>query len=314
MSWRVRIRGAAVAATAAVVALAPSAATATPPVGLVAYSDLARTQATAEAMVSVPPGSSAYVGRYTLAPGAGISWRTLPGVAVLSVLSGTLRVVRPNCSWTKAATGLAAVLPAGTYLLGNRGTKPVEFVGVFVNLKHGALPPLQAPGPKRPPAKCPVSPAWNDDAGEGLLAAEVARGRFAGQGVRDAGTGQLRTGGGALRIKQGRDILVSTSYAAPGSSSGWISHYPALTFVGQGVAGYYEKVDEGCVKRGEFRRGDAYGRADGGTNMTVNEGSETLVLTSVYVNIPHRGAWLPVGNHLEAIDFAELPPLNCGRL
>lgn len=315
MGIRARTKAAAVAATAALTALAPVAATASPPVGLVSYSDISRTQATAAAEVRVPAGSSAYIGRYTLAPGAGIGWRTMPGVAVLSVLSGTLRVVRPNCGWTKAPTGLSAVLPAGTYLFGNRGKVPVEFIGVFVNLRKGAPPPLSAPGPARAPAACKLAPQWMDATATGLLGTDVARGRFAGRAIRGDAAGHVRTGGGgSLRLKQGRDILVSTYTAQPGASSGWLSHYPAISFVNRGVLSYYEEVDSGCVKRGEFRPGDAFGRTDGGKVLTVNEGAAPVVLTTVYVNIPHRGAWIPFGNHLEAIDYTELPPLECQRL
>lgn len=314
-AWVKAATVAALAVTAlAPAALVPTGAVASPPIGLVGFSDIARTQANAAATVRVPPGSSAYVARYTLAPGTGISWRTLPGVAILSVLDGTLRVVRPNCRWTKAGAGLSSVLSPGTYLLGNGGKTPVEFVGVFVGLRKGAVPPLAAPGPKRPPAVCPVAPGWTDPTAAGLFVTDIARGAFSGPAVGAANRRQVRKGDGILALKQGRDILITTYFAAPGASSGWISHYPALTFVNRGVLSYYEQVDDGCARRGEFRPGDAFGRADGHKVLTANEGDETVVLTSVYVNIPHRGAYLPAGNHLEAIDFSEFPPLECRRL
>lgn len=317
MGGRSRVRGMAVAAAAVTAlvpaALAPVPATATPPVGLVGFSDVSRTQATAAATVRVPAGSSAYIGKFTLAPGSGIGWRTMPGVAILSVLKGTLRVVRPNCAWTKAATGLSAVLPAGTYLLGNRGKGDVEFIGVFVNLRKGQAPPLSAPGPARPPAGCKIAPQWTDTTAAGLGAVDVASGRFAGPAIQ-GGKARVRTStGGTLQLKQGRDILVNTFTASPGASTGWISHYPALTFVNRGVLTYYEERDNTCVRRGEFRPGDAFGRGDGGKILGVNESAGDVVLTSVYINIPHRGAWLPFGNHLEAIDFLEAPPLECTK-
>ena len=315
MSRYAWIRTAVIAATAAVTALAPSAATASPPIGLIAYSDVSRTQATDPVTVRVPAGSSAYVGRYTLAPGTGLGWREMPGVAIFSALSGTLRVVRHDCSLKDAHTGMSAVFPAGQYLIGNQGPDPVEFVAVFVNLRRGAAQPLSGPALRRAPADCIVSPRWTNPAVGGLFVTDLASGRFAERALRADGSGHLRqAGGGRIALEQGHDILVSTMTAAPGASSGWTSQYPALTFVNSGRLTYYEAVDDGCVKRAVFGPGDAYGRSDGGLNMVVNEGSVPATATSVYVNIPHRGVGLPIGNHLEAIDFTQLPPLECGRL
>jgi hypothetical protein len=278
---------------------------ATPPTGDLKYEDYARAQTVEGASVPIVGGTTLVKGAYSVAPGGETGWRRLPGTTVLAVTKGKLMLHGgEGCAAKEYATGLAAVIPAGVYQVHNPGSEPLDFFGIFFGQPSGATKPL-AEGPTEPgPADCGgvkaagVSPS-------GVSVASSAAGLFVSSYYNEGAT---------LEIKAGEDMFATLYDAAPGWSSGWFAHYPAVNVMEAGELTYVEAKDGKCDDSEVYRAGDAFYHPRH-RHIAANEGKEHVLITTMYFNLPH-GQSLPgpAGNQLTAADFSQAPPADCPRL
>jgi quercetin dioxygenase-like cupin family protein len=285
-------------------------ASASPPVGVLTYQDYGRGQAMEAAATPVSPGHDLVISSHTLAPGADSGWRHRNGLSVFAVTSGTLTVRSADgCTIRDYTPGQAAVLPAGLHRLSNPGGQPVAFSGGFLDTA-GTTPFL---GDADAAAPCAGFTGHNLPTGpSGVEVVRSSTGAFVGpEAYRNSAHGHHA---GGISIEAGRDVLV-TSYRAEPGSYGWMTHRPALGVITKGTLTYYEGRDGRCVKSGEFTAGQAYVHAAPVTHMPVNEGPEALEGIYVYFNLPHNPDPLPVaGNQADAVNWGPLPPKDCPRL
>jgi quercetin dioxygenase-like cupin family protein len=285
----------------ATVVLPMTVASATPPTGDISYKDYARAQTQESLAVPINKDTSLVTGSYSIAPGGETGWRRLPGTMVLAVIKGklTLRSAE-GCTAKDYGAGQAAPVPGGTYRVSNSGNDTLEFHGVFFDQAAGAPEPLAEGAPAPAPANC------SDISGLSAAATGVSRsipaaGRFV----------ELYSHNAVLNIPAGRDMFATYYDFGPGSSSGWLSHLPAVNIVLSGTLEYYEGRDGQCVKTETYHPGMAFFHP-AHRHLAVNEGSEHMTLTTVYFDLPHETTVAPaVGNQTTAVDFTQLPPEEC---
>jgi hypothetical protein len=282
---------------------APGVAVATPPTGGVQFTDLARAQAVEGAKIPIKLGTTLASGAYAVASGGETGWRRLPGPAILAVNKGTMTVRRADgCSVKEYAAGQAAVVPSGTYRIDNAGRDALQFYGVFFDLPADAPKPL-AEGPTvAAPADC------------GFTAASAPSGVSLSTPKAGAMVPGMFGRGASLVIEPGKDIYVAFLDFSPGFSSGWITHTPMVNIVSGGVLRYVMAHHGHCETGEHYPAGQAFFHPPH-THMVYNDSTEHVLLTSVYVDVPHDDHPAPVvGNITEANDFFQAPPEGCPRL
>ncbi len=299
------MRRSSIVATADVFTLALSmgVAVATPPTGEVALKDLARAQAVEGLSVPIHPGTGLVSGSYSVAPGGATGWRSLPGAAILAVTKGKLTVHRADgCTTKDYAVGQAAVVPAGTYLVGNSGNEPAEFYAFFFDQATDGSKPLAEGPTAAAPTGCSGVTAAAAPAGVSLSAPEI--------GTMAAG---MFGNGATLDIQAGKDVYVSYLDISPGWSSGWISHRPAANIMSGGTLSYVMAKDGKCDTSEKYVAGQAFYHP-AHRHMAYNEGKDHILLTTMYFDLPHEPAAPVIGNTIAAVDFTQAPPADCPRL
>jgi quercetin dioxygenase-like cupin family protein len=285
-------------------ALSMATAFATPPTGDIKYTDLARSQTVDTASVPINGGTNLAMGTYSIAPGGETGWRNLPGPMVLAVTKGKMTVQGGDgCGTKEYPVGQAATVPAGTYAVHNTGSEPLQFFGAFFDQAPGAPKPL-ADGPTAsPPASC-----------SGVMAAAVGP---TGVSLNSPSVGTVVTTfyshHAILDIKNGKDLLAAHYEIAPGASTGWISHHPAINIVESGELSYAEAKDGKCDDSEVYNAGQAFYHP-AHRHMAFNKGSEHVILWTMYFNLPHETPLPVIGNTITAVDFTQAPPADCPRL
>ncbi|MEW6473575.1 MAG: hypothetical protein AB1679_15010 [Actinomycetota bacterium] len=297
-------RTAFVVATVIASVLSMTSAVATPPTGEVQFKDMARAQAVEGAVVPINPGTALASGSYSIAPGGETGWRQLPGTMVLAVNKGKLMLHGgEGCAAKEYMTGQAAVAAAGTYMVHNAGSEPLEFFGWFFG---------QVPGGPKPLAEGPTEPAP-----AGCADIKAAGASPTGVSLTTPAVGLLVPGeygeGATLTIEAGKDVYASWLDISPGWSSGWISHHSAANIVERGTLSYVEAKDGKCDESEEYHAGEAFYHP-AHRHMAFNKGKEHVILWTMYFNLPHDTPLPVIGNTITAVDFTQLPPTDCPRL
>lgn len=188
----------------------------------------------------------------------------------------------------------------------------LEFAGVFTGLPKGAPRPLVdgAGGPA--PRGCGED-GPSAAGGASASAAEYTQGTMVPKAAYGQSLHALHAH--AIDVEEGTDMAVGSYAFAPGFSTGWHTHAPALTIVTRGVVTYYEGRDGACVKSEEYRARQAYTHV-GGLHIGTNDNAEPAHVVIVWFNLPHGGnSAVPVlGTTLDVTDFTPLPPGDCPRL
>jgi quercetin dioxygenase-like cupin family protein len=285
-------------------ALSVATAFATPPTGDLKYEDYARAQTVEGASVPITGGTTLVRGSYSVAPGGETGWRRLPGTTVLAVTKGKLMLHSgEGCAAKDYETGKAAVIPAGVYQVHNPGSQPLEFFGIFFAQPTGATKPLAEGPTEAAPAGCSdvkaagVSPS-------GVSVATSAAGLF---------VGSYYSQGAKLEITPGLDMFATHYDAAPGWSSGWFAHNPAVNVMEAGTLTYVEAKDGKCDESEAYSAGDAFYHPRH-RHIAANYGKEHVLITTMYFNLPHGESLPGPGNQLTAADFSQAPPADCPRL
>lgn len=292
-----------IAITVATVVLPMTIASATPPTGDISYQDYARAQTQESLAVPITKDTTLVSGSYSIAPAGDTGWRRLPGTMVLAVTTGKLTLHNAEgCTAKDYAGGQAATVPGGTYRVSNTANEPLEFYGVFFDQASDAPKPLAEGAPEPAPAHCSdISGLAAANSASGVSLTIPAEGRFV----------ELYSHNAVLNIPAGRDMFATYYDFGPGSSSGWLSHLPAVNIVLSGKLDYYEGRDGQCVKTETYHPGMAFYHP-AHRHLAVNEGTEHMKLTTVYFDLPHETPLLPaVGNQTTAVDFTQLPPEEC---
>lgn len=279
---------------------------ATPPTGEVKFKDMARAQAMESATVPINPGKSYASGTYSVAPGGETGWRRLPGTSVLAVNKGKLVLHGgEGCAAKEYGTGQAAVVPAGTYMVHNAGSEPLEFFGWFFDQVPGAPKPLAEGPTQSTPANCTgAMPAVAAPSGVSLADAAVAT----------VVPGAYMYGMKApLQIEAGKDVYASWLDISPGWSSGWLSHHPAANIVSTGELSYVEARDGKCDESEVYEAGQAFYHP-AHRHMAFNKGKEHTILWTMYFDLPHDTPLPVIGNTITAVDFTQAPPADCPRV
>jgi quercetin dioxygenase-like cupin family protein len=290
------------------------AASASPPTAVLSTQDHGRAQATEAAAVPVAPDSDFVIASYMLAPGDDSGWRHRAGPSVLVVTNGTLTLRSGSgCTLQEYVAGQAVVVPAGLHRLSNAGDQPLALSGAFLDASANGPTPFIGGAAAASPAGCGGLAAHGLTAPSPGSVVRSSRGIVVGAGAyRHSDHAHYAHG---IEVEGGKDILVTTIQAEPGSSSGWMRHKPTIGIITKGTLTYYEGHDGRCVKTGEFIAGQAYVHASPVTHMATNEGPETFEAIYVYFNLPHNRQPLPVISNLtDSIDFTPLPPKDCPRL
>ena len=284
-------------------ALSMATAFATPPTGDAKFTDYARVQAVDSASVPISGGTNLAMGLYSIAAGGETGWRSLPGHMVLAVTKGKLMLHGgEGCATKEYAAGQAATVPAGTYLVHNTGSEPLEFFGAFLEQPVGAPKPL-AEGPTAPaPAGC-----------TGVMAAAAPSGVSINHPLAGTVSTAFYSHHASLDVKSGKDMYAGTYDFGPGWSSGWISHRPALNIVEAGSLGYVEAKNGKCDESEYYTAGQAFYHP-AHRHMAYTKGSEHLLLTTIYFDLPHDTPLPVIGNTITAVDFTQAPPADCMRL
>ncbi|MCA1842627.1 MAG: hypothetical protein LC792_05445, partial [Actinobacteria bacterium] len=254
---------------------------------------------------AINPGSAFVSGSYSVAPGGESGWRQLPGPSVLSVNKGKLMLHGgAGCAAKEYTAGQAAVVPAGTYMVHNPGSEPLEFFGFFFDQVPGAPKPLAEGPTEATPSDCTGAMAAAAPAGVSLTspaAAVVVPGEY-GYGEK-----------AVLDIVAGKDIYASWLDISPGWSSGWISHRPAANIMQSGTLSYKEARDGKCDNSEEYHAGDAFYHP-AHRHFAYNKGPEHVILWTMYFDLPHDTPLPVIGNTITAVDFTQAPPGDCPEL
>jgi quercetin dioxygenase-like cupin family protein len=295
-----------VVAAAVTSVLSVTTAFATPPTGEVKFKDMARAQAVESATVPISPGNNFASGSYSVAPGSETGWRRLPGTSVLAVNKGKLMLHGgEGCAAKEYGTGQAAVVPAGTYMVHNAGSEPLEFFGWFFDQVPGAPKPLAEGPTESTPANC-----------TGVMAAGAAP---SGVSLTDPAVGTLVPGAygygekAVLQIEAGKDVYASWLDISPEWSSGWLAHHPAANIVSTGELSYVEARDGKCDESEVYHAGQAFYHP-AHRHMAFNKGKEHVILWTMYFDLPHETPLPVIGNTITAVDFTQAPPADCPRL
>lgn len=291
--------------------LATGVAVATPPHGVALIDNVARGPAMGSATMTIKPGTQAYVGSFALAPGSSSGWRAQPGLSMLAVREGTVRVTRAQgCATTEYTAPEVALLPAGTIRVENAGGEPAEFVGYFDNLKQGAAPLVGGTTAKAP--KGCASGAY-EPASTGLTRAELARGLFEHIPARGGHNHVASTD--RLTVPQGGDVLLLTATVAPGTSTGWYRHAPGLAFLKTGQMQTYEAADSGCAKVEENHAGEVVSHAHHDNHFSTFVGSDPAEVILIFWGMGNKRVPMPgIAHFAEAYDFTPMPPAGCTML
>lgn len=292
--------------------LATGVAAATPPYALAIVDNVHRGPAAGAGTVNVTPGARAYIGSYTLAPGSSAGWRAQPGLSMLSVTSGTLRVVQAKgCKAREYTAPEVAVLPAGTIHISSAGSDPAQFVGYFDSLEKDAGQPLVEGRAAKSPTGCAAG--TYQAASAGISATTMAQGPFAPYVQHeDKGHTALRA-----KVPDGADIMILKFTVAPGGSSGWYRHAPGLAILTKGkLATYAPGANGGCPKVEEYTAGQAISHVHHDLHLTlVPLGTEVVEFYIVYWGMGNNRTPQPgIVNFIEANDFTPLPPAGCTNL
>jgi quercetin dioxygenase-like cupin family protein len=290
--------------------LATGVATATPPHGVAVFDNHARGTAVGSAVATITPGSDAYVGSYAMEPGSTAGWRAQPGIAILSVTQGTIRVVQAKgCVTREYKSGEAAVLPAGTVHVSTGGAA-AKFVGYFDNLAKSTSRPLADGAEAKAPKDCAAGRAYRA-ASTGLSAVDIARGTFASLPAGHHDAYEARR----LEVPEGGDVAMVGIIAAPGTSTGWYRHSAGLAIITKGRLDVYQATESGCAKVEEGHAGEAVSHAHHDLHLSAVGGTEPLEAFLLYWGMGNNKTPAPVvGNFLEANDFTPLPPNGCTTL
>jgi len=284
-------------------ALSIATAFATPPTGDLKFEDYTRAQLVESASVPIVGGLTLVRGSYSVAPGAVTGWRKLPGTTVLAVNKGKLMLHGgEGCPAKDYAAGQAAVIPAGVYEVHNAGSEPLEFFGAFFGQPKGTTKPLVEGPTEAAPAGCPEVKAAGVPP-DGVAVATSAAGLFVPNYYNQGST---------LEIKAGGDIFASRYDAAPGWSSGWFAHYPAVNVMEAGELTYVEAKNGKCDESEVYRAGDSFYHPRH-RHIAANYGKDHMVITTIYFGLPHGESLPGPGNHLVAADFTQAPPADCVR-
>ena len=285
--------------------LSVATAFATPPTGDLKFEDYARAQVVEGASVPIAGGTTLVRGSYSLAPGGTTGWRSLPGTTVLAVTKGQLTVHGgEGCAAKEYPTGKATVIPAGVYQIHNPGSEPLDFFGIFFGQPTGATKPLAEGPTEAAPAGCTGAEAIGGSP-SGVSVATSAAGLFVSSYYNEGAT---------LEITPGLDMFATHYDAAPGWSSGWFAHYPAVNVMEAGELTYVEAKNGKCDESEVYRAGDAFYHPRH-RHIAANYGKEHVLITTMYFNLPHNDALPgPAGNQLSAADFSQMPPADCPRL
>ncbi|MGQ0466911.1 MAG: hypothetical protein ACT4QG_16520 [Sporichthyaceae bacterium] len=297
-----------IAATTVVLgtALTTGIATATPPYGFATMENVVRGPAVGGATVNVAPGTGAYLGSYALQAGSSTGWRSQPGVSLLALTSGTVRVVQAKgCAAREYTAPDVAVLPAGTIHVGAKDN--AEFVGYFDGLPKSIGTPLVDGPAAQTPAGC---------AGVGTASVGVATTAL-GSGVwrpiaKERAHGHVAAA--RSKIPDGADVLMLViDNVLPGTSTGWYRHAPGIAFQTRGTSETWAATDSGCAKIEENVAGDAVSHVHHDLHLTrVPENSEPATFVGVYWGMANdRSAKPALLNFAEAYDFTPMPPPGC---
>jgi hypothetical protein len=286
--------------------LSVGTAFATPPTGEVQFKDMARAQAMESLTVPINVGTAFASGSYSVAPGGETGWRKLPGPMVLAVNKGKLMLHGgEGCAAKEYTTGQAAVAAAGTYLVHNAGSDPLEFFGWFFDQAPGGPKPLAEGPTEAAPANCTGALAAGGEP-SGVKLSEPALGTLVPGAF---GHGANKT----LTIEAGKDVYASWLDISPGWSSGWLSHHSAANIVSKGELSYVEAKDGKCDESEVYKAGEAFYHP-AHRHMAFNKGEEHVILWTMYFNLPHDTPLPVIGNTITAVDFTQAPPADCPRL
>ncbi|MGQ0466422.1 MAG: hypothetical protein ACT4QG_13995 [Sporichthyaceae bacterium] len=304
---RTSIGGAAVALGTV---LATGVALATPPHGVATFDNVARGPAVGAATASVAPGTGAYMGTYTLTPGSSTGWRTQPGMTVLAVTSGTVKVVSAaGCAAREYAAPEVAVLPAGTLHVSNTASSNAALIGYFDGLGTTTGRPLLEGKAAKAPAGC--ASGSHRAAAAGVSATDLGQGLWG-----KIGTGPAHSHIAAARSKvpDGADVLiVNIDNVLPGTSTGWYRHSPGIAFQLKGTSETYVATDTGCAKVEENVAGDAVSHVHHDLHLVrVPENSEPATFLTMYWGMGADRTGKPgLLNFAEANDFTPFLPPGC---
>lgn len=294
--------------------LATGVAAATPPYGLFTAADTVhRGPAVGAATVNVKPGTTAYLGSYSLAPGSTAGWRAQPGLSLLALKSGSLKVVQAKGCEVRAYTAPeVAVIPAGIVHVGNTGEEAAEFVGYFDGLGKGAGRPLVDGGAGTAPRGC--SAATFQAASVGVAAAEIASGVFA---PIHQTQGHSHIAQARAKVPDGADItMIHFKGMTPGTVSGWYRHAPGMAFLVKGRFETYTATENGCAKVEEYTAGEAISHVHHDLHYTAvpADTAETTEFVIVYWGMANNRNPQPgLVDFAEANDFSPMPPPGCTK-
>jgi quercetin dioxygenase-like cupin family protein len=284
-------------------ALSMATAFATPPTGDAKFTDYARVQAVDNAQVPIHGGTGLAMGLYSIAPGGETGWRSLPGAMVLAITKGKLMLHGgQGCATKEYAAGQGATVPAGTYLVHNAGSEPLEFMGAFFDQPAGASKPLTDGPTVAAPAGC-----------TGVMATAVPTGVSLNHPLTGTVSTAFYSHQATLDVQSGKDMYGGTYDFGPGWSSGWISHHPAINIVEGGTLGYVEAKNGKCDETEYYSAGQAFYHP-AHRHMAYVKGSEHVLLTTIYFDLPHDTPLPVIGNTITAVDFTQAPPSDCMRL
>jgi quercetin dioxygenase-like cupin family protein len=286
-----------------VTALSMATAFATPPTGDAKFTDYARVQATDSASVPISGGTNLAMGLYSIAAGGQTGWRSLPGHMVLAITKGKLTLHGgEGCATKEYGAGQGATVPAGTYLVHNTGSEPLEFFGVFFEQAAGGPKPLTEGPTASAPANC-----------TGVMAAAAPSGVSLNHPLSGTISTAFYSHHATLDVQGGKDMYAGTYDFGPGWSSGWLSHRPAVNIVEAGTLGYVEAKDGKCDESEYYTAGQAFFHP-AHRHMAYTKGSEHVLLTTIYFDLPHDTPLPVIGNTITAVDFTQAPPADCPRL
>ena len=222
-------------------------------------------------------GRQSVIQQLMIAPGGHTGWHTHPGVTVILVQAGTLRVYSDACAPTVTEANRGTLEAGGhVQLARNEGTLPLLLTVVYFDVPVGAAVRSDAATPA-----CAV----------GTDANNLPEGP-AGSGISfnvPSGILQRATFAAASTITSGaeRDVLVQQVTIGPGGHSGWHSHPGAsVVYLESGALSIY---GANCVKQ-SYTAGQGFVEPGDHLTLARNEGAAPAVLRVVFFNVPVAGS------------------------
>jgi hypothetical protein len=114
-------------------------------------------------------------------------------------------------------------------------------------------------------------------------------------------------------IEAGKDVYAGYLDFFPGFRSGWLTHLPAANIVSGGELTYLMALDGKCDTSDRYHAGQGFYHP-AHRHMAMNNGSEHVLLTTMYFDLPHDIPVPVIGNTIEADDFTQAPPADCLQL